>query len=151
MLANTVGAITTDVQFHSSETESFGQLWWWRRRHVQANDASAIGATEMHVLRMLDVGLCRSKTEDAACVGGLVCQTNICEPIKNPVEGYPIHFRVRILAQLPLNIAMAQWSMCCLEQADNTNAGRRYACSRCAKGGLDGRERRIGLRLHADI
>jgi len=151
MFASAGWAITTDVQFHSGEMEplgQFGRRWRW---HVQTNDASAIGATEMHVPRMFGVGLCRSEAEDAARVGSLVCQANIREPIENPVEGDSFHFRVCILDQLPLNIAMTQWPMCRLEHAENPNAGRRYACSRCAEGGLDGRKRRIGLLLHADI
>jgi hypothetical protein len=53
----------------------------------------------MHVSRMFDVGLCRCKAENSTRVGSFVCQANIDEPIEDAVEGYPIHYGERLLAQ----------------------------------------------------
>jgi hypothetical protein len=151
MLARAVGALAVDVEFRAVEMESFGQLRGNWRRHVQAKDAATSSASEVHVLLVFDIGLGHREAEYAARVGGLVCQTDFDEPIEDTIEGDPIHFRERFLAQQPFDIAVAKCSMGRLEQAENPDAGGGYARPRRADGGFDGRERGIGTVLHEDI
>lgn len=104
----TYRAFSGDVEFQFGKTETLGQYRGWRKRQVQAKDTAAIGTTKMHVLRMFDIGFCRTEAENTARIGCLMCQANIGEPIENTVEGYPIHSGERVFAELLLDIAVAQ-------------------------------------------
>ena len=86
---------------------------------------------------MFNVGLRGGETEHATRIGGFVCETNFGEPIEDTIESYAIHSRQRIFAQLFLDIAMAEWLLCQLKQAENPNTRCRYTRSRRADDGLD--------------
>ena len=75
---------------------------------MQAKHPAAAGASEMHVLRMFVVGVCRREAKHSLPIDRLVRQTRFCSPVKDAVQGDAINSRKPIFANQCFYVAMAE-------------------------------------------
>lgn len=131
--------------------EALGQGGRRGRRRVQAEDAAAAGAAEMQVASVLDIGLGRTEPENAACIGGLVGQADIGQPVKDAVERHTVDAGQCIATQRTLDVAVTERPRSRLEQRKHPDAGAGDARPGRPDGGFDGGERSIGMAFHTEI